>query len=903
MGRGISRGWWLRRRRRAFMARSSSSSALRKLGLGFLPTAFIRIFMRIESFQIHLTAMFLTVIVKKDAEISCEPVLGNLKCTSDEFSDTYAQINRNEYGDFVRNVNQPHFPCLVWVWREGQVRMHLFHKLLPKKLYLIKVNDQPYFPCIPWRSGQRAVQFEQGPIRSTLWFPRCVDSWEVSGPQHPDPLKHSFLYLDHRSWTPYSFSLSHSLTHSLSLSHRHTFYCHWFHLLQLPFPIHHSQSQPTMLLLLLLSLLALLSHSSSDLSGDRAALLALRSAVGGRTLFWNTNLSTPCNWAGVLCEANRVTVLRLPAASLSGTIPTNTLSNLTSLRTLSLRLNHLSGPLPDDISALSQLRNLYLQGNQFSGPTPEFIFSLHSLVRLNLASNSFSGEIPPGFNNLTRLRTLYLESNQFTGTLPSIDLPNLDQFNVSFNNLNGSVPKGLQGKPREAFLGTFLCGKPLDSVCADNAGESPAIPNGSVDLGKGGRRKLSGGAIAGIVIGSVVGLLLICLILFVLCRKRSRSKARSVDVVAIKSQVSESGEKPIAGDAENGNGGVSNGFSVAAAAAAALSANGNSTSSSKVENGANSAAASKKLVFFGNASRVFDLEDLLRASAEVLGKGTFGTAYKAVLEVGTVAAVKRLKDVTISDKEFKEKIEVVGAMDHENLVPLLAYYYSREEKLLVYDYMPMGSLSALLHGNKGARGTPLNWEVRSGIALGAARGIEYLHFQGQNISHGNIKSSNILLTKSYEARVSDFGLNHLVAPSSSPTRVAGYRAPEVTDPRRVSQKADVYSFGVLILELLTGKAPAHALLNEEGVDLPRWVQSVVREEWTSEVFDLELLRYQNVEDEMVQLLQLGIDCTAQYPDQRPSISEVANRIEELRRSSLRENYQEQPDQVSETERD
>ncbi|KAK8615437.1 hypothetical protein V6N13_017027 [Hibiscus sabdariffa] len=111
-------------------------------------------------------------------------------------------------------------------------------------------------------------------------------------------------------------------------------------------------------------------------------------------------------------------------------------------------------------------------------------------------------------------------------------------------------------------------------------------------------------------------------------------------------------------------------------------------------------------------------------------------------------------------------------------------------------------------------------------------------------------------------------------------------APEVTDPRKVSQKADVYSFGVLLLELLTGKAPTHSILNEEGIDLPRWVQSVVREEWTSEVFDLELLRYQNVEEEMVQLLQLSVDCAAQYPDKRPTMSQVRSRIEELRRSSL-----------------
>ena len=134
--------------------------------------------------------------------------------------------------------------------------------------------------------------------------------------------------------------------------------------------------------------------------------------------------------------------------------------------------------------------------------------------------------------------------------------------------------------------------------------------------------------------------------------------------------------------------------------------------------------------------------------------------------------------------------------------------------------------------------------------------------------------------------MSDFGLAQLVGPTSTPNRVAGYRAPEVTDPRKVSQKADVYSFGVLLLELLTGKAPTHSLLNEEGVDLPRWVQSVVREEWTAEVFDLELLRYQSVEEEMVQLLQLAIDCVAQYPDNRPSIAEVNSQIEELCRSSL-----------------
>lgn len=182
--------------------------------------------------------------------------------------------------------------------------------------------------------------------------------------------------------------------------------------------------------------------------------------------------------------------------------------------------------------------------------------------------------------------------------------------------------------------------------------------------------------------------------------------------------------------------------------------------------------------------------------------------------------------------------------------------------------------------------TPLNWETRSAIALGAARGIAYIHSHGPTSSHGNIKSSNILLTKSFEARVSDFGLAYLALPTSTPNRVSGYRAPEITDARKVSQKADVYSFGIMLLELLTGKAPAHSSLNDEGVDLPRWVQSVVQGEWNTDVFDMELLRYQSVEEEMVKLLQLALECTAQYPDKRPSMDVVESKIEEICHPSL-----------------
>lgn len=197
-------------------------------------------------------------------------------------------------------------------------------------------------------------------------------------------------------------------------------------------------------------------------------------------------------------------------------------------------------------------------------------------------------------------------------------------------------------------------------------------------------------------------------------------------------------------------------------------------------------------------------------------------------------------------------------------------------------------MSCSVTGNKGAGRTPLDWEIRSCIALGAARGLDYLHSQDPLSSHGNVKSSNILLTNSHDARVSDFGLAQLVGSSSTtPNRVTGYRAPEVTDPRHVTQKADVYSFGVVLLELLTGKAPSNSVMNEEGMDLARWVHSVERDEWRSEVFDSELMSLEtvvSVEEEMAEMLQLGIDCTEQHPDKRPVMVEVVRRIQELRQS-------------------
>jgi serine/threonine protein kinase len=179
----------------------------------------------------------------------------------------------------------------------------------------------------------------------------------------------------------------------------------------------------------------------------------------------------------------------------------------------------------------------------------------------------------------------------------------------------------------------------------------------------------------------------------------------------------------------------------------------------------------------------------------------------------------------------------------------------------------------------------MDWDARMRSALSASRGLAHLH-SAHNLAHGNVKSSNVLLRPDYDAAaLSDFCLHPIFASTTTRVGSGGYRAPEMVDSRRPTFKADVYSLGVLLLELLTGKSPTHASLEGDGtLDLPRWVQSVVREEWTAEVFDQELLRFQNVEEEMVQLLQLAIDCSAQHPDKRPTMAEAAARIDDIRRS-------------------
>ncbi|KAL6620793.1 hypothetical protein ACP70R_035932 [Stipagrostis hirtigluma subsp. patula] len=629
---------------------------------------------------------------------------------------------------------------------------------------------------------------------------------------------------------------------------------------------------------LLLLLAMAVAAAAEPPQRERAALQAfLAGTPHERALGWNA--STPaCAWVGVTCDAANATVvaLRLPGAGLAGRLPPGTLGALRGLEVLSLRSNRLSGGIPADLLSLPMLRALYLQGNQLSGAVPAAVGGLAALEHLALAHNRLSGAVPFELNGLTRLRSLRLEGNRLSGSLPSISIPRLHEFNVSYNDLNGSIPSSLARFPPDSFAGNLqLCGKPLDRPC------QPFFPSPAPSPGGGGgggavvpaskkKRKLSGAAVAAIAVGAGAAALL-ALVVLALCALHHHRRGASGEEGKAATPATTRGMTPSSASGEMGG--------------------GEYTSSSKEMSAAAAPAERSRLVFVGGAAAArhysFDLEDLLRASAEVLGKGSLGTSYKATLEEGTTVVVKRLRDVAAARREFAACVEAAGRAEHRNLLPLRGYYFAKDDKLIVSDYLPAGSLSARLHGGRGTGRTPMDWEARLRAALCAARGVAHLH-AAHGLAHGNVKSSNLLLRPDPDAAaLSDYCLHPLFAPA--PARHSGgggggYRAPELVDARRPTFRSDVYSLGVLLLEVLTGRSPAaHASMDGDGpVDLPRWVQSVVREEWTAEVFDAELVRLGGgAEEEMVALLQVAMACVATAPDARPDAADVVRMVEEI----------------------
>jgi len=274
------------------------------------------------------------------------------------------------------------------------------------------------------------------------------------------------------------------------------------------------------------------------------------------------------------------------------------------------------------------------------------------------------------------------------------------------------------------------------------------------------------------------------------------------------------------------------------------------------------------------------------STASLIGSGGFGEVFKATLKDGSTVAVKKLIHLSYQgDREFVAEMETLGKIKHKNLVPLLGYCKIGEERLLVYEYMKFGSLEDMLHGQRRI----LSWGERKKIVRGAAKGLCFLHHNCiPHIIHRDMKSSNVLLDEEMEARVSDFGMARLISALDTHLSVStlagtpGYVPPEYYQSFRCTVKGDVYSLGVVMLEILTGRRPTDK--EEFGeTNLVGWAKMNVREGKGMAVIDAELVKVESKEEEeeMRRFLDITMRCVDDFPSRRPNMMQVVALLREL----------------------
>jgi hypothetical protein len=436
---------------------------------------------------------------------------------------------------------------------------------------------------------------------------------------------------------------------------------------------------------------------------DATALLAFKyKADLNKNLPFSQNTTFHfCQWPGVKCFQQKIIRLVLRDSDLGGIFAPKTLTSLDQLRVLGLQNNSLTGPIPYDLSKLTNLKSLFLDHNSFSGSFPPPLLSLHRLRTLDLSYNNLSGPIPSALISLDRLYYLRLDRNLFNGSIPPLNQSSLLTLNVSFNNLSGAIPVTptlLRFDLSSFSSNPSLCGKIIHKECHPASpffGPSPAAVTVApppavvvsqnqaiqgVDLAQSGQKTKHKKNVLIIGFSSGAFVLIGSVICFVIAAKKQKTQKKSTAATASAGIIGPTAES---------------------VAVMQIDRQENELEEKVKRVQGLHVGKSGSLAFCAGEAHLYSLDQLMRASAELLGRGTMGTTYKAVLDNRLIVCVKRLDASKLSDgsKEvFEHHMESVGGLRHPNLVPLRAYFQAREERLLIYDYQPNGSLFSLIHG-------------------------------------------------------------------------------------------------------------------------------------------------------------------------------------------------------------
>ncbi|XP_052187374.1 MDIS1-interacting receptor like kinase 1-like [Diospyros lotus] len=621
-----------------------------------------------------------------------------------------------------------------------------------------------------------------------------------------------------------------------------------------------------------------LDISSNSFSGQIPACLCSGGNLTKLILF-NNGFSGPIPVELSACSS--LVRIRMQNNLLSGKIPTG-FGKLGKLQRLELANNSLTGQIPSDIAESSALSFIDFSRNRLQSSLPSSILSIPHLQNFLASDNDLIGEIPDQFQDCPSLSVLDLSSNHFRGSIPTsiASCGRLVTLNLCNNQLTGPIPTAVAMMPTLAILD--LSNNSLSGRIPENFGNSPALEMLNVSYNKlegpvpangmlrtinpndlFGNEGLCGGVLPPcsqnlaykstqrslhekhLVAGWIIGILSLLAVATAVFGVRSLYKRRYSDGSCFEHRF------------EMGNG-----------------------------------EWPWRLMAFQRLG--FASNDILACIKEsnIIGMGATGVVYKAEMQrLNTVVAVKKLwrrgNDIEVgSSEDLIGEVNLLGRLRHRNIVRLLGFLHNDNDAMIVYEYMQTGSLGEALHGKQGGR-LLIDWVSRYNVAVGVAHGLAYLHHDCHPpVIHRDIKSNNILLDANLEVRIADFGLaKMMVEKNETVSMVAGsygYIAPEYGYTLKVDEKSDIYSYGVVLMELLTGKRPLDPEFGE-AVDVVEWIRRKIRENRSlEEALDPNVGNCKYVKEEMLLVLQVALLCTAKLPKERPSMRDVITMLEEAK---------------------
>ncbi|GKV25799.1 hypothetical protein SLEP1_g35189 [Rubroshorea leprosula] len=544
---------------------------------------------------------------------------------------------------------------------------------------------------------------------------------------------------------------------------------------------------------------------------------------------------------GQLDNLHNLKHLDVSSNKILGEIPPRLPPNATHIN---LACNNLTRYIPQSLSFLTYLRHLNLSHNLLSGPVGNVFSGLKNLKEMDLSYNNFTGDLPDSFESLKNLTKLFLHNNKFTGSVVYLaELP-LTDLNIEDNHFSGLIPEQFRSIPNLWIWGnkfdiasnyppwTFpLVNVPiLQNISGPPSTQSSAIEDyPSPEVSGANKKRLSPGAIGSTVSG-VILVVTGAALLFAIHIKRSRAqRLNSLDSTGNRLH-------SLPDNAARDEALQFSSISPSSALATRHILPVQPTGPDKMCKRRKSLVKQHNMTRIANAYTLAELQLATNSFSEenLVAEGSLGSVYKAEFPDGHVVAVKNINMVSLSfceEEQFMDVIRRASQLRHPNIITLLGYCVENGQHLIVYEYVRNFSLDDALH-NEAHK--PLPWGLRLCIALGIARALNYLHSKfSPPVAHCTIKSANILLDEELMPRICDSGLAILRSFMSNSVKLkaseiaiadTGYVAPEHGQPGSDNTKSDVYAFGVLLLELLTGRRPFDS-------SRPEWEQSLVK--WAS----------------------------------------------------------------------